>query len=77
MTVADRNKDIKLFDNTSTLQFESAGPGDYVTFPFDVLEASEYELDLKPYRSTDYGTFNVMIDGSLLRGQFLWVDIGA
>lgn len=67
LEVVRNSKEFKLFPSTGTLQFEAAAAGDSITFAFDVPASDEYEISLKPFRSTAYGIYSISIDGHPLR----------
>ncbi|UTF52488.1 heparinase II/III family protein [Natronosalvus rutilus] len=63
MTVLERTTDYTVYSNSGTVQFEADTAGQSISFQFSIPVAETYEFSLKPFRSSGYGTYDVLIDG--------------
>jgi hypothetical protein len=52
-----------LFWSKDVLIFKADGPGSRIEIPFDVDEAGDYELYTQIAMGSDYGIYNVLLDG--------------
>jgi hypothetical protein len=52
-----------LFWAKDVLIFKADGPGSKIEIPFDVAEAGDYELYTQIAMGSDYGIYNVLLDG--------------
>ena len=52
-----------LFWAKDVLVFKADGPGSKIEIPFDVAEAGDYELYTQIAMGSDYGIYNVLLDG--------------
>lgn len=63
MTVLDHTTDYTVYSGSGTVQFEADTAGQSINFEFSVPVTETYEFTLKPFKSTGYGIYEVLIDG--------------
>lgn len=78
MNIVESTVPTKYFDNSSTVQFEALTEGQHIKFSFDVPKTDEYEIDLKTFKATSYGIYDILIDGEfIMQYDFYSTMVGA
>jgi hypothetical protein len=53
----------ELFWSKDVILFKAEGPGSEITIPFDVAEEGDYEIYTEVAQASDYGIYQVLLDG--------------
>ncbi|MFC3770120.1 heparinase II/III family protein [Paenibacillus sp. GCM10012303] len=57
----------RLFEASATIQLEANEPNHSITFAFPVETAGTYRVDLRPFRASTYGIYDVYIDNAYVK----------
>ncbi|MCU6708889.1 heparinase II/III family protein [Paenibacillus sp. J5C_2022] len=66
MPITAKTKEIGVLEGNGALEFLATEVGDAITFSFHITDPDDYEIMIKPYRTTlgkGYGQFDVKFDG--------------
>jgi hypothetical protein len=67
LNVVESSTAYRLFEATATIQLEANEPGHSITFAFPVETAGTYRVDLRPFRASTYGIYDVYLDNVLVK----------
>ena len=66
MNIIEQTAQLKYFSNSGTEQFDALSDGNHITISFDVAKSNDYELDLRTFKSSSYGIYDIYIDDKLI-----------
>lgn len=67
MTPSESSTAHKNFPSSGTVQLESEKAGDKLSYEFQVAEGGTYDIDLRAFKATSYGIYDIYLDDVKLR----------
>ncbi|RAV13335.1 S-layer homology domain-containing protein [Paenibacillus contaminans] len=77
MSPSEASVAFKNFPASGTVQLEAETDGAVLSYEFEVAEGGTYDLDLRAFKATSYGIYDIYLDGRKLREFDFYGSSGA